>query len=99
MKKIIFAALSILLLANTYSLAKRVARGEFSTTVTDQKDDRVKIKKEELPQAALKTLEGDAFKGWSVTNSYKTKTGEYEVDLKKGDNTQTITFNKDGTVK
>lgn len=98
MKKIVFSVLSILLLANTYSLAKRVIRGEFSAMVY-QKEDRAKIKKAELPEATLKTLEGDAFKGWSVANSFKTKAGEYEVELKKGQNTQTIKFDKDGKVK
>jgi len=97
MKKIVVLALSILLLANTYSLAKRVRRGEFSSSY--QKDERVKIKKEELPEAAQRTLEGDAFKGWTVVNAYKTKAGEYEVEIKKGDNEQTIKFNKDGIVK
>jgi hypothetical protein len=99
MKKMIVLALSILLLANTYSLAKRAMRGEFATRSTHQQDDRVKIKKEELPEAARKTLEGDAFKGWTIVNSFKTKAGEYEVELKKGDNAQTIKFNKDGIVK
>jgi hypothetical protein len=59
----------------------------------------MKIKKEELPEAVRKTLEGDAFKGWTVGNSYKTKGGEYEVELKKGTSTQTIKFDKDGKVK
>ena len=65
----------------------------------DQKDDRVKIKREELPEATRKTLEGDAFKGWAIANSFKTKTGEFEVELKKGENTQTIKFDKDGKLK
>lgn len=59
----------------------------------------MKIKKEELPETARKTLEGDAFKGWSIVTVYKTKDGEYEVNLKKNDTAQTIKFDKEGKVK
>jgi hypothetical protein len=98
MKKLVFSALSLLLVASTYSLAKRSIRGEFSS-VSYHQGELMKIKKEELPEAARKTLEGDAFKGWSVASSYKTRSGEYEVELKKGDSMQTIKFDKDGKVK
>lgn len=97
MKKLLFLALSLLLLANTYSLAKRMIK-ESSAAVYRQ-EEKVKIKKEELPEAVLKTLDGDAFKGWTVSNSYKLKDNEYEVELKKGGNTQTVKFDKDGKVK
>jgi hypothetical protein len=97
MKKLLFLALSLLLLANTYSLAKRMMKD--SPSPVYHQEEKTKIKKEELPEAARKTLEGDAFKGWTVLNSYKTKSGEYEVELKKAENTQTIKFDKDGKVK
>ncbi|HTH56059.1 MAG TPA: hypothetical protein VL728_08425 [Cyclobacteriaceae bacterium] len=100
MKKMVVLAWSILLLANTYSLAKRATRGEFHMRSSfHQKEDRVKIKKEELPEAARKTLQGDVFKGWAVVNSYRTKAGEYEIELKKGDNVQSMKFDKDGKLK
>ena len=72
MKKLLFVALTLLLLANTYSLAKRMM-SDPSPRVHHQ-DDKVKIKKEELPEAVLTTLNGDAFKGWAVSNAYKLKT-------------------------
>ena len=62
-------------------------------------EGKVKIKKEELPQSAKNTLDGDTFKGWSVVSAHKTKEGEYEVELKKGDTTQAVKFDKDGKVK
>jgi len=62
-------------------------------------DGKVKIKKEELPQSAKNTLSGDTYKGWSVVGVFKTKEGDYEVELKKGDTTQALRFDKEGKVK
>ncbi|MBI1769510.1 MAG: hypothetical protein HY015_02865 [Bacteroidetes bacterium] len=98
MKKIVFSAMSILLLANTYSLARRSIKGEL-TFVQNQKDEKEKIKKEELPEEARKTLDGDAFKGWTIMNVYKKKNGEFEVELKKGTSAQSVKFDKDGKAK
>ncbi len=65
-----------------------------------QDKDRVKIKSEELPQNIRTTLGTDAYKGWTVVSAYKVKNGEmYDVELKKGDTTQAIKFDKDGKVK
>jgi len=97
MKKILFLTVSLLWLANTHSLAKRMIRESESRAY--RQEEKTKIKKEELPEAAQKTLQGDAFKGWAVVNAYKMKNGEYEVELKKGANAQTIKFDKDGKVK
>lgn len=90
--------MSLLLAVNTYSLARRIIKSE-SVSRFDQKEEKVKIKKEELPEAARKTLEGDAFKGWEITNAYKLKNGEYEVEIKKADSVQTLKFDKDGKAK
>ena len=93
----VLSALCLLLLASTYSLARRSM--SVNSKITYHQDDKVKIKKDELPESARKTLEGDAFKGWMVGNAYKLKSGEYEVELKKGENVQSIKFDKDGKVK
>jgi hypothetical protein len=66
-----------------------------------------KIKKEDLPAAAIKALDGDAFKGWTVVQAYRVKSKdpqgkevlEYHVDLKKDNLTQTIKFDKEGNSK
>jgi len=62
-------------------------------------EDKTKIKKEELPEAARKTLDTDPFKGWSVINAYKMKSGEFEVELKKEELTQIVMFDKTGKIK
>ena len=95
MKKIVLLSMSLLLAANGYSLVKRSMNAER----VYQQQEKTKIKKEELPADALKTLEADAFKGWTVVNTFKMKNGEYEVELKKGPNSQSIKFDKEGKVK
>ena len=98
MKKVVVFLLSVLLVANAYSLARRSVE-KMDRPPHHQQEEKSKIKKEELPEAARKTLEGDAFKGWAIANAYKLKNGEYEVELKKGTNTQSVKFDKDGKTK
>jgi len=62
-------------------------------------DEKTKIKKEELPEPIQKKLSGDGFKGWVVVTAYKLGGGDYQVELKKGDTTQVLKFDKDGNVK
>lgn len=92
----VLMAIGIFAFANQ-SLQAKPAVGSTSAVQSDK--DKVKIKKEELPEAARKTLEGDAFKGWNVSNAYKLTNGEYEVELVKGTNNQTVKFDKDGKAK
>ena len=61
--------------------------------------EKTKIKKEELPEPVRKKLGGDAYKGWVIVNSYKLSGEEYQVELKKGDTTQVLKFDKEGNVK
>ena len=98
MKKVALLFMSLLLVANGYSLVKRSIKPD-RFSVVQQKEDKLKIKKEELPEAIRKTLEGDAFKGWAIANAFKMNNGEYEVELKKGTNAQSVKFDKDGKVK
>ena len=100
MKTVFILVVSVLLLANVSGSAQRkmetqdlIAHSGYS------QDEKTKIKKEELPATAQKTLEGDAFKGWSVENVYKLKNGEFEVELKKSGTAQTVKFDKDGKMK
>ncbi len=71
----------------------------FTKTQSAIQNDKAKIKKEELPEATRKTLNGDSYKGWTISSAYKLKNGEYEVKLTKGTETQTVTFDKEGKVK
>ena len=61
--------------------------------------DKVKVKKEDLPESIQKTLNGDEYKGWTLIATYKTKVGEYEVELKKDALSQMVKFDKTGKRK
>jgi hypothetical protein len=85
------------------------------TTPTEQQSqsqqDRQKIAVDELPEAVQKTLEGNAFSGWTVSNAYTvspkgtsgetsaTTDKEFEIELKKGTEMKTVRVDKDGKVK
>ena len=74
-----------------------------------QQAGKEKIKKEELPAEAIKVLDGDAFKGWTVVQAYRAKVKdaqgketadyEYEVEVKKDNLQQVLKFDKDGKAK
>jgi uncharacterized protein YxeA len=98
MKKVMIGVLSFLMLA-CVSLLVEGSGFDFTSISTQSQNDKTKIKKEDLPQAAKSTLNGDAFKGWAVENAYKLNNGEFEVELKKGSTSQTLKFDKDGKVK
>lgn len=96
MKKII-VIVCLVLVASTYGVAKRIMK-EASVSYYQQ-EEKSKIKKEELPEAARKSLDGDAYKGWTVANIYKLKDGQYEVELKKDNTAKVVKFDKDGKAK
>ena len=59
----------------------------------------MKIKTEELPQAVKTALEGEAYKNWEITQAYKYTVSEnYAVNLKKGTESKTVKFDKNGNV-
>jgi hypothetical protein len=63
---------------------------------TDQ-DEKTKIKSEELPEAVKKALEGQEYRGWLIDAAYHVKaTDSYEVQLKNGAETKTVSFDKEG---
>ena len=102
MKRVLISVLSLVMLADVVGYAqRRMDEREFVLASSRKfvQDDKVKIKKEELPEAARNTLDGDAFKGWTIDNIYKLSNGEFEVELKKGVTSQTVKFDKDGKVK
>lgn len=99
MKKSIFILPLVLMLAFVLYAPQATSRLLELKNVSILQEDKVKIKMEELPQAARKTLSGDAYKGWTVGDVFKTKAGEYEVELKKDDAIQLLKFDKAGKVK
>jgi len=102
MKRVMISVLSLVVLAGSSAFAQRIIDDQEFAQASLRKavqDDKVKIKREDLPEAARNTLDGDAFKGWTIENVYKLNNGEFEVELKKGVSSQTVKFDKDGKVK
>jgi len=97
MKKVtIIAALFVLAagIANT-----EVATAARRTNTSVNFDEKVKIKKEELPDAVRTSLAGNDYKGWEISEAYQWKeAGTYEVTLKNGSETKTVKLDKDGKV-
>ncbi|MEJ0033564.1 MAG: hypothetical protein WDO15_25940 [Bacteroidota bacterium] len=97
MKKVSILALLFVFaagIANTE--AATIARRTASVVKFDEK---VKIKKEELPDAVKTALAGNDYKGWEISEAYMWKeSGNYEVELKNGDQKKTVKLDKDGKV-
>jgi len=100
MKKVLFISM---VMAGTLKINRMANAFMMDPTVTlidaVSQGEKTKIKKEELPEPVQRKLSSDAYKGWAVVNSYKLAGEEYQVELKKGDTTQVLKFDKDGNVK
>ena|SRR6185436_13838464 len=70
-----------------------------ATADQERQPERVKIGKLDLPAEAKRALEGTDFRGWTLVAAYRTKDGEYEVELKRGETVQVIKFDKEGRLK
>lgn len=97
---------SVLVLVFVLGSAVGSAMGVVSATrisISGRQTGKVKIKKEDLPSAVTEKLE-DSYEGWTIVQAYKTNSADnptkdvYEVELKKGTQTQTVKFDKDGNV-
>lgn len=97
MKKVtIIAALFICAAGVINANAENVSR---RSEVIAKYDEKVKIKKEELPEAVRTALAGNDYKGWEITEAYKYKeAGTFEVELKNGEEKKTVKLDKDGKV-
>jgi uncharacterized membrane protein YkoI len=97
MKKVTILALLFVFaagIANTQAatVSRRAAIVKFD-------DEKVKIKKEELPEAVRTSLAGQDYKGWEISECYMYKeAGTYEVELKNGGEKKTVKLDKDGKV-
>ena len=75
------------------------AEDQAPAATTDQ-DEKTKIKSEELPEAVKKALEAQEYRGWLIDAAYHVKaTDSYEVQLKNGAETKTVSFDKEGKVQ
>lgn len=111
MKKLMFASLALLgsvALVNaqdaqpqesnqaTEAVTPAPAPQDQAPAATDQ-DEKTKIKSEELPEAVKKALEAQEYRGWLIDAAYHVKaTDSYEVELKNGAETKSVTFDKEG---
>jgi len=95
----------ITILAALFVVAAGIASTEVATaarrteSVVVKYDEKVKIKKEELPDAVKKSLAGNDYKGWEISEAYMWKeAGTYEIELKNGDEKKTVKLDKEGKV-
>lgn len=105
MKKIIFSFLTMLLVTVVVSAQVTDTTGTTGATQSGQtpgyqqgeQGDFVKIRVDELPASVSKSLEGNEYNNWNVSNAYKnSRTGEYRVEMRSGTQTKVYTFDKDG---
>ena len=94
----------VTILALLFVFAAGIASTQAATIATRtagvvKYDEKVKIKKEELPDAVRTALAGNDYKGWEISECYMWKeSGNYEVELKNGDQKKTVKLDKDGKV-
>ena len=109
MKKLMFASLALLgsvALANAQEATppqestqatEAPAPAATETVAPADQDDKTKIKSEELPEGVKKSLEAQEYRGWLIDAAYHVKSSDsYEVQLKNGAETKSVTFDKEG---
>jgi hypothetical protein len=108
MKKVIFSALTILMLSTVAVFAQDVTPQDNPATTQDQDrpaaDDshemRTEVQLQELPEAVTSTLMSEEYQEWTPTASYIVKdeneTEQYAVELQKEEETKTVTFDSQG---
>lgn len=80
--------LSLLGSATTYASTS-------TTEIAMQQSEKTTVKAEELPEAIKTTLKGTDYAGWTVSAATLEK-GVYSIELKKGDQKNTVNLDKDG---
>jgi hypothetical protein len=105
MKPIRFLLVIILLTIGNVMMS----HGQTATPDKTKQTGKEKIKKENLPAAAIRLLDSDAFKGWTITQVYREKVKDdkgketadyqYDVEVKKDTLLQTLKFDKDGNAR
>lgn len=97
MKSLLFLLLSVLFVG-TSTLSAYAAYNQ-QINIQIEQDEKVKISNEELPEAVKTALQSESYKDWTISAAYYTKsTEQYEVELKKGEETKTVKLDKDGKV-
>lgn len=95
MKKLFFLSAAVLG-AMTFAVSPVLAAN--SVSIENAQEKKTQIKPEELPQPVKDKIAAD-YKDWSISAAYLYETSsQYEVDFKKGAETKTVKFDKDGNV-
>lgn len=103
MKKFIIAAIAVTttVFANAQADTKTQEAAQTEAVATNNPDEKVQIKLEELPAPVQTALKGDTFQGWVAKKAYIVKAEKpyYEVELSNAKaETTAVKFNEDGTV-
>jgi hypothetical protein len=97
MKKVLFFVSALVVGIGFVNAKGTVTSNSVVSSITQ--DDKEKIKTSELPEAIKTTLNGDEYKGWLIQSAHRYKSQDlYEVELKKGAESKTIKFDKEGKV-
>ena len=109
MKKVMFLALSLLMMTGASTFAQSVVKStkdstSVTTSTTNASPVKTEIKASELPQAVLETLKGDSYKASTVSTAYAVKVdgvkiAYYVVNLKSSTGTfDTVSIDGDGKI-
>ena len=106
MKKLIVSAMAVSLIsfasvqANAQTTESTQETTTKVTTATQQKEDKVAVKPEDLPDGIKKTIKGEEFSGWTVKKAFLIKEGEskqyYELQVARGSESARVKLDKDG---
>lgn len=104
MKKVILSMAALMLLtAATYAQDAAIAQATAVSTTPETSADGVekkKIEEKDLPAAIKKVLATDQYKDWKVVAAWHVagENEHYLLDMKKGDESTLLKFNKDGQI-
>jgi len=102
MKKLIVSAVALTLISFASVQANSTSDNNLqeNATVTSQKEDKVAVKPENLPEGIKKTIKGEEFAGWKVTSAFLVttpgKTQYYELNVKNGSESAMVKLDKNG---
>jgi len=98
MEKVIAVFVFVLLAGGVVQSANAIENVSGVSMLYQQEEEKVKITKDELPEAVKKTLEKPEYKDWVIEAVVHNKTKDsYELNVRKGGEVKTLKFNKDGS--
>ncbi len=100
MKIVLFSALSIFAFDYVVALNASDLNVPKPVVVVVSEGEKIPVKLGELPEGIKRTLAGDAYKDWAVSEAFlvKDKVEYYLVTLKRGTEAKDVKFNKEGAI-